>query len=188
MKHGFSAKTITLLITLGAVVGGVYVYGLMYLNEGKARIEILAKDVNKAKVKSEEVAAIRQALDEFKSYQEVVETHLVSPDGIVSFVEEIERVAKEAGVVVKIDSLDEGEAEPKSTTVGRLRLGFTVRGTWEEVVRFSALLDGTPYQVFVLGATFATDKTSGEETKKRLWVAGWSVSVPKLKEVKGTVQ
>lgn len=188
MKHGFSKKTVSLFITLVLLLGGAYVYGVLYIHEGKARIENLSKDVDKAKIKSEEVMAIRQALEEFKSYQENVETHLVGPDGIVSFVEEIERVAKEAGVTVKIETLDEGETEPKSTVVGRLRLSFTVRGSWEQVVKFAALLDGVPYQVFVLGVTVATDKTPGEDTKKRVWAAGWSISVPKLKEVKVTTQ
>lgn len=188
MTHRFGAKTIALLITVSVVIGGVYVYGLIYLNESRARIENLSQEVNKAKIKSEEITAVRQALDEFKLFQEIVETHLVSADGIVSFVEEIEKVADEANVVLKIDSLDEAETEPKSTGVGRLRLGFTVRGDWEDVLRFSALLDGTPYQVFVLGVTLATDKTPGEDAKKRVWAGGWSISVPKLKEVKTTTQ
>lgn len=188
MKYKFAAKTITLLIILAVVVGGAYIWGLMSLAEGKARIESLAAEVEKAKLKSEEIAAVRQALDEFKSYQEEIENHLIAPDGIVSFVEQVEEVAKEAGVTLKIDFLEEGESEPKLSGVGRLRIGLSAQGAFEDVVKFGALLDALPYQVFVAGATLATDKSTREDPKKRLWGGGWSLSVPKLKELKPKIQ
>lgn len=182
MKHSLSTKLIPIAIVATLLLCGVYVYGILYLQEGHARIETLRKDIIAAEKQVADNDAVRQALDEFRLYQEEVDNHFVDADGIVTFVEEVERSARAFGLTVKIDNLNEVEVAPKPlTTVKRLNATFTVRGSWEKVARFATAVDSFPYHVYVYNASFSTDNSATGEGKDVLWVGSWNVSIPKLK-------
>lgn len=181
MKNPSTQKTVLFLSTIALVLAGAYTYGIVYVNEGCACIDVARKHLTEMEKKATEVDAIEKALDEFRIYQDAVDSHIIGKEGIVQFVETVEDAAHDAGVSIRIDQLEEVDVTPKALTeLKRLNATFTVRGTWRQVMIFAALVDSLPHQVFVRAANITTDK-SGEDKKAVEWVGTWSVAATKFK-------
>lgn len=180
MKGSFTRKTVLVFFAAAIIFFAVLVYGALYISGVKVRTDALILEVERASEAAADSADVEKALDEFRAYQETIDSHLVPADDIVSFVEAVEDAAERANVELKIDRLEEAPVPPKALpTIERLVLVLSVRGAWQDVVRFGAYVDSLPYQIFVTGATLSTDRTSGSGGS--LWVGSWNLSVVKAK-------
>jgi Tfp pilus assembly protein PilO len=182
MKHTLTTRLLILVLTVNIAVAAAYVYGFLQLGEAQARIGVIESDIAVEEKKVAELNAIRDTLEEFKEYQASVDSHLVAPDGIVEFVEYIEKTAVAAGVTLSVDDLRTEEIPPKALPkLEYLRVTVSAKGSWGGVLRFASLVETLPYQVYIGGLTLETDGTA-EKGKGVLWRVGINATVPKLKK------
>jgi hypothetical protein len=181
MKQTNASKLLVVTILLNCVVLGVYVYLFTLLSDTKERSLLIEKDISVEQKKVDEMEASRAALEGFTEYRNKIDSHLVARDGIVTFVEMMEKISRDAQTAIIVDDLKPEEVGVKALPrLENVRATLTVRGSWAQVMRFASLLEVSAYHVFISGVSVDTDG-SDEKGTGPTWRASFNVLVPKLK-------
>lgn len=167
MKHSSNTKQkfiIALVVFLLALVASVGLY--VFVSKKGATVEALRADVSRAK--QEDLVTLKRAIRAFDEHAPLLETVLVSEEGMFTYVDDLKRLGEATGAVVAVQNLtavdvgnDGKEYPPQTITPGQRSHGvltLTVRldGSWEEVMSFLLQLEQLPRQTSVDAVRFAS--------------------------------
>lgn len=115
---------------------------------------------------------------------EHINNSIVSRDGEVEFIENLEGVAKESGLSIEINSILL-ETNPKlaSSSVSILRVRAKTKGSWSDSYLFLSRLESLPYKVKInkFGLVNSSEVISGSSRSNSVWQSSFEIDVLKYK-------
>ena len=134
---GIQKKTFIVVgIALGVFIvsAGAYGAGIYALLTMRARVLALPIEASALVLQSEKAQAARRILEKTEAEREMLQRFFFTEDEAVSFLGDIEEVARGVGASIELTSA----AAQKD---GGLLLEAELSGEWESVMRFLALLE-----------------------------------------------
>lgn len=144
---------------------GVYVYVFLEVQKSGRETQSIEQRIDAEHEKARRREAVRDTLEETALEREELESRLVKDTTLVVFFEDLEALAREAGVEtdfarisenVELDPIvpeatAEGGAgkparDPASDLLEWLQLDIAATGTWSEVYRFLSFVELLPYE------------------------------------------
>ena len=142
MLKSLNRNTISIVIGMLVLIG--VAVGVTFLYTAIAKHSVAIKEADTAIValenKAEDLAVARKNTEDLHETITTVESSLITPETFVRFIESLETIARDAGVIFQATS-----AELPKSTKGRAVLNFELRGTYRNTVKFFVLLDRLPY-------------------------------------------
>lgn len=124
----------------------------------------------RSKIERENVLrGLTRLAEETEASREELLTHVVSVENPASFIEEVERLGRQAGVSIEIGSVDIEDSAANS--LNSVSLSVRAEGSWDRVVRFVRATEILPYGVSV--SDLSLDGLEREGT----WTASLSLAV-----------
>lgn len=143
------------LIILGLAtlaVFGVYVFMLLKTTEYAGEASTLARSLREKRAQSETLVSQKRIVSDTAPARKELERYFVASEGVVDFIERIEKIAKNIGVALIFNTVEVPKEERVVPSLDRLVLRFSATGSWEQVMRFFALVESLPYALSVADA------------------------------------
>jgi len=158
-----TTKTLFIVGLIAVIIGLALTYGFFLVI--KQKVEATAsKETELAGRESLEAQnrSLKLLLADVKPDIEKLSTRIIGPEGVVSFIEEIESLGKEIRVTTKIESVAIEPNEKLKETHELLKLTVLTQGNWHSVFQFLTMMETLPYKTIIDGVTF-NRRSGGEE-------------------------
>jgi hypothetical protein len=147
-------KTIILSILCLAVLGG-YIFLLDLLHSNNRRVSEILSEIASEDEREAALRLIGKNLYDTQKEREVLEGLFVPQEGVVVYIETVERLGREAGVSVEIETLD---LEKTSTEMlENISLRLVATGNYSSVRKFLSLMQELPLASEWLRASITSD-------------------------------
>ncbi len=175
-----TASPTRVIIALLIFVAALVAYGMWYRSVTivSARTVDLAAQIETKTATQKRIAAIRAALDELANDEARVNQYFVSPDTVVSFLEELQAHGADTGASVDVLSVSAGTA----TTQPTLQISLVIDGSFNAVMQTIGRIEYAPYHVSVssLALNLAKASPSAEAQAEDTWSATMQIAVGSL--------
>ena len=144
--HKKTLRYAIILLTLFLLLGGSMTLLYQRVVLASAAVKEAEGAIAVLEYKERGIGNNKRGLEELSTHLTALEESFVSQYTFVQFVELLERLAQETGVVFRA----QGAALPLSASPKeKTSLRFEIQGNYAELVRFFILLDAIPYAGFV---------------------------------------
>jgi len=170
-RHSLTYFILALVFALASLVA----YVLWFLAFSSAHTEAVAAATEVIRIERED-AAIANAEDTIAALsadEAMLNGYFVSSDGIVPFLEELERSGEGQGSLVEVVSVT-----PPGTSGGRLALAVRIEGSFESVMRTLGSMEYGPRDMRIVSVTLDTPPVE----EATMWIAAATFSVATLAE------
>lgn len=157
------------LLMLAAL--GAYGVELLMLSATRTKASTAFAEVARIEEEGRAVANAKDTIAALENDEASVASHFISPEGIVPFLEEVERSGKELGTTIEVVSVSSINASD-----GRITLALRIQGGFGAVMRTLGSLEYGPQDIRTTSLTL--DTVSGEDSA--LWTAAGTFSVATL--------
>lgn len=161
-----------ILLILSSALAAICFFsaGLLYWHMEKITgdIENIRGEILGLNLRLKNFKSAKNLLEETREKREAAESIFVGPEELILFIEDLEKIGRESGV-----SLDVESASPASgNSAPSFRLGL--RGDFQNLFLYLLLLENLPYEINLDEASL--EKTSsGENNKKSSWSALYTI-------------
>jgi Tfp pilus assembly protein PilO len=175
-------KTISITIIVGIgvalVVGSLYVFALYDMERRIALINAYQQEITTREGETSSFARLATLVDETKDDRDRVSTYILSTDGVVALLKEIESLAVGSGAEIKIVSVTEGViAGEERGLFKEVVIALSIDGSYGAVRHAVALLEALPYATKISQIRME----SRQDGKKTVWTVPLVFSVLKDK-------
>jgi len=173
---------IIVLIIVNLFLIWIYWFVSQKVSENTKRISDLSEELDLQLTREKQLKSFNDIVGDTTADRNKLDSYFVSPEGIVTFIEEIEGLALLAGLSVDIASVDVDEyfdSDKKSEIIESLNLGINTFGNWSDNFYFLNLLEGMPLNISVTRLNFDIRKNVVSKTLD--WQGVIGLSVLKLK-------
>ena len=125
---------------------GIFIYFVFLVRIPEAKS--LSNDILAGNKMEKRTTDILQMTKDTEEDRIKLSSYFVSKDAVVSFIEELESLSRQANVVLSIDSPLEGKDTPMSKQI-YLRFNVRAEGRFQDVMHFVRLTEALPYKIFV---------------------------------------
>jgi len=186
-KIFFGALTFS-IVSLG-------LYGLLFweIRTKGQEISSLRVEADTDVKKDGTLRAAKASLVKNKELIERMDSYFISRDGVVAFIEELEKLGKDTGVLLSIGSVSaENDSKMKDDFKETLRIRLEASGPWANLFYFLSILESLPYRaqvdqmtVSLLGASdklsFGSELGPRLQGKEEIWKGTFELTILKLK-------
>lgn len=167
------------LVTLISIVIPVMLFFFIY-NKKNSIDEITIK-IKEEQGKTLQVQKMLSVLSQTKQFRETVSQYLLSDNTIVDFIETVESIGKETGVVVTISGLvaDDSTNAPVGT-INKVKARIDGKGKWVDILKFATLIESMPYKVSLSNISLRQDGMT-EKSKTPSWNISFQIEILKIK-------
>lgn len=153
-----------------------------YLKEKNSEISTWKNEVKVFKDRASKVRSISQLLEETRSEREVIDSFFVSDERVVSFIENLEALARQRGLVVSTDSIQVQDIE-KSNLKQNLQVQLNTIGNWNNTFHFFKQVENLPVGLKVDSVSLNKNTVLSQEadTVSHEWRMSLRLSVSKIK-------
>lgn len=193
MKNLTATKKIFVtMILLNVIIFGVYGYIYWNIAQESKTIAELQVQSSEYQAKNDDLRSVKISLDENKDFISQIDTFFIAKDGVVSFINTLERLGQSTGLKINIQSVSvEPGSDPKDFKEG-LKLKIETEGGWQDSSRFLSIIENLPYRLVVNSASVILNGSSeailfkdGEFNRKvgpeEVWKWTFDITVIKLK-------
>jgi len=163
--HQIAVASFALLVL--AVGGYYYVYSSFDAMRTERINAQHDRDQREARARSADDA--RRLVESTHRMREELAAYLVSTEDPIAFLTTLESLGRATGVELEVDSLSvengTGTNDKTDSTESQIRVVALVRGTWEAVYQFTALVERMPYAVTVAKVAFEQDNKTARQWK-----------------------
>ena len=162
----------------------VFFIGIKNKNES---ISLVANEIDIALEKEVKLKSIKNLIKDTENDRAKLNAYFVVDDKVIDFIEDIENLAKDTNVdlkVMSIDINDDGNNTPQQNNISELlQLNLKVAGLWDNLFHFISLVDELPFRVDISKVNLQVVYDSNNKDKNPTdWEGMFVVSVLKLKE------
>lgn len=185
MNKSYTLHSLILLVILvvAAGFGCRYFYHAIQkinLNAASAKEEIGSKAEQDARLD-----ALKRLLADSAGDRAEASGRFVSQDGVVSFIQTVEGLAKAQGLQVKTTGVSTVELATSSKYYEQVRLDIETSGSWQKNFTFLKLIESLPYSVTLARAGFRLDEAVIDPKTKiiptPLWKGNFQIMAVKEK-------
>ncbi len=198
MKDAIKTKKILIASAIAALVAFVLLGSFFWvIKTQNETIAVLASEANQSSTKDEAVRSIKVSLERNKDALRSVDSFFISKDGVVDFINSLDKLGKQYGVTLNIGEVtSEVDLKIKDDFKETLKLRLDASGSWSSVMKFLTALENLPYRIKVdqvsLGLSSASDKllfanasSTASEVRKsgsaEEWKGSYTISILKLR-------
>ena len=189
MQGSKSLKTILVLLSL-AVLAMFVVYYFAYqdIKSKNENISNLTSDLLQESNKQDYLISTQKAMQSISPDLALVNNSIISKDGDVDFIGNLESIARGDGLTIEISSLvfDNNPVVPSDLT-GILKIDAKVNGSWLATYTFLSQMESSPFKIKIDRFNFVntTDPTLSESKRAALsgsaWQSDFEIDVLKYK-------
>lgn len=187
MKNRTGRTKLILLISFIIVFLGAYIY----LYERAVILFAQAKEIRSRIIeetaKDRELENIRSDIKASLGNYEKVQDLFISKEFVGDFLEGLENLGREIGVLVVTESVTNKELNPSVSDKEEMNIFLTVRGSQENTIAYLKLLELLPYKIRIdnallqKGESIGVDKKGQQKISPNVWQLSTNVSLIKLK-------
>lgn len=181
-------RVIISILIANLVVASAYFFLFAEVWSKNKKIASIESEIAGQNEKDVKLQFIGKLLEETKEKRELVSKTFLNSDGAVSFIEEMERLAKNNNVSINIDSItiDKNFSNNKE----KINLRIKADGSWKNLYKFFGLLESLSYNIDISRISWSKDskisslgspKNSSEIKSSESWNMGIDFSVLKQK-------
>lgn len=145
-------------------------------------ISSLVSETELRATESERLRSAKKVLADTELERREILRRFVPKDSEVSFISEIESLAREAGAEPKVESVAVEPAESRSDVRETLRMKVELVGSWDASFRFLRLLESSDYDIRIDNARIGKERVivNGKPGPTR-WVGNFDIAASKIK-------
>ena len=119
------------------------------------------------------VASLNQTLQQIAPERALLENHFVKSSNVVPFLNALEQLALQAGVLIKINSINTNTEAKTKTDNSELTVDLKSSGSFEAIYKFLTLLENFPYELDFISMDLRKNLfgAPGENIKDSNWEA-----------------
>src|SRR3989344_2860976 len=179
-----SKKILILLSILALAVLVSYYFVYTDIKRKNENISKLSQDLEYQIKRRQYIVSLQRTLQSTDSDITRINNSIVPVDGDVEFIEDLERMARENGLFIGIDSLIFEESPLfASSTINILKIKAKTSGSWPSTYRFLAQIESLPFKVkvnnFGLGSSVQDTGSASKPTNS--WQSTFEIHVLKYK-------
>ncbi len=185
-------KIFIFCIALNVVIFGVYGFLFWDIRAKNIQVYELISEADRDIKKDETLRAIKLSLNNNQDFISQIDQFFVPRDGVVSFIDLLEKLGHDSGVELTIGSVSvESETKNNNDFKEILRLKLGSEGSWQSVFYFMSLVENLPYRIefenasLVLAGASDSILFSGNGSRVRtsdeIWEGSFEVLVYKLR-------
>ncbi len=165
-------------LVMSGLVYGIYVVHTDIVLSGE-HISTLMQQSASMSHDAENIKKFNTSLDHIKPQIDQIDSYFVASDGEVSFIEQVEGLAKKDGLTVSIDSVGITNTDTlTSGGIAYLTMKINTAGTWEHTYQFLSEIEDMPYRIFI-DQTDIASMYDGSPANTGMWKGGFSIKVLK---------
>lgn len=139
----FSLGMVALLVAIGACS-----FLFWQIKQKNEAISLLFAENSIAASKDQQYKVLQKVLEDTEAERELINSHIIPPDGVVPFIEFVEQLGSLSNVSLKLDSIAPGLWNGKKhPTIEALEVNITAIGSWQNIYRFLAEVEHMPYLI-----------------------------------------
>jgi len=178
-KHYYSMAFLGLCIVATVTA---YFFLMQNVWEKAARVSAYKNDIIFGDQKKQHAESLLSSFEAMQPDVDSLRNFFLKRSGEVDFIEFVEKIAKDEGLEIKINSVSLDSPAPLATHgMEYLVLRVEVKGTWPSLWNFSKLLPTMPYSVDV--NSLALFSSQAEKDKPVIWRGVYSIRVLKQKNI-----
>lgn len=169
-----STKVLILIIicNLGAIAG--YYFLFQYIKTQSNAALSLTSTINLSQQKNSHISSLRAVVKDTEGERQQLTAFLLPKDAEVSFIEQIENLAKSSGLSVTTKSVFSAAGNTKAVKIFQMQLETT--GSWSNTLIFLSQVESLPYNIQVPGILLNKQPAVGK-TAGSVWMATFDLSV-----------
>jgi len=179
-----------ILWTLGLLILVIFIaYYFLWrdIKSKNERISTLSQDISSESVRQDYLILTQKVIESVNTDISRINNSIVAKDGDVSFIENLETLAKSNGLTITIDSLI-FEDSPQTSSAGLtvFRINAKTRGNWAGTYTFLSQLESSPFKIKINKFTFLGSEGETLDGKKPslsniVWQGAFEIAVLKYK-------
>lgn len=172
----FISLTVLVGISVAIVAGALYIFALFDMERRIALINTYQAEIVSKEGETSSFARLATLVDETKEDRDRLSTYIVSTDGVVGLLKEIESLASTSRATITIVSVAEEKIPGEERGIfEEVNIAMSVSGSYSEVRHAIALLEVLPYPTKINQIRLE----SRLEDKKTVWSVPLMLSVLK---------
>ncbi len=169
-------------LLVAVFVTGVFPFLLeRVLRLNRSSAELLTA-IEEAGERDKSLRAIQGLLTELQTEEDALNGRFVGQDGVVSFIELLERSARDAKVSMEVVSVAIEPSDEQNISYEWLELALSAGGSWQELFHLLVLFESLPFAVKVEQVAF-TYRERPEVAEEAPWEGKFVVTAAKLKGI-----
>lgn len=149
---------------------GVYGYLFYVVASKNTETVVLYTTSHQQASDKEKIQELDRTIKDTEKERNNLSAYFVTKTSAVTFIEQIEKIGKNAGVDLSVNSVS-GDAKGGGTT----QLAFSAAGTFSDIYRLIALVESMPYKVTLKKADMQV--TSDQKDGSTIWKGGFVVTL-----------
>lgn len=141
MKNNFQKILLLVSATLLTLFCFAFVFLYQKINDNNQKTQQSTISLQTETRRREDIASLDRALQKISSDKILLEDHFIKSSDIVPFLNTIEKLAREAGALAQIDSVNTKGDDTELT------VGLKASGNFEAIYKFLKLLENSPYEL-----------------------------------------
>jgi len=159
-----------LIFAINAFAIGALLFINMTVKEMNNRVAIAKNEIILEEKKANEARALKESLSNLSIRKEKLDSVFIEQKDVLSFIKEIENLAKESGVDMEFRSVDISKNDSGEKPIFQ----FKATGPFSGLFYYLVLLENIKYQIVFDNITFQKIGGSGNKTDLK-WEATFSV-------------
>jgi hypothetical protein len=166
-----STKILILIIACNIAALAGYYFLFQYIKTQAQSASSLISALDLSQQKDSHLSSLRLVVKDTQTQRQQLATLLLPSDAEVSFIEQIEALAKKSGLTEKTNSVSSVAGGTDATKVLKMQIGTT--GSWSNTMYFLSQVEDLPFDVHVQGVSASKTGSS--------WAATFDVNVTETK-------
>lgn len=141
MKNNFQK----ILLVISAIILLVLIFAFIFLfikiDDNNQKVQQNSIDLQTETRRREDISALNKLLQKIAVDRSLLESHFIKSSDVVPFLNLVEKLAIDAGVSAKINSVD------AKTNNQELTMNLNASGGFDAVYKFLILLENSPYEI-----------------------------------------
>jgi hypothetical protein len=178
MKNNKIQRLLVIFFLINVILFGIYghlLYSMQTKNKETAALYTASHEEDSDKEKIRELSRV---LEDTKKERDNLSEYFVANTNAVTFIEQIEKVGKTAGVELTVLSVSDETKEN-----GVVELGFSAIGGFTHLYHLIAIVESMPYKVVIKKADIqkTMEKTAGQHGGQKegavMWAGNFTVTL-----------
>ena len=174
-------KLLIIIIILGVVILAIFSFSYYFYSNMKSignNLQDLSEKSAEEVLIKEEIKNLNISTSVLKPQIEEINSLFISPQGQVSFIDEVESLAKYLDLKIEINSVDIDSNEVVSGQgLAILKMKVTVVGTWVGNYKFLYYLENLPYSIDIRQMSLSNLSDSSQKISTDIWRGIFDIKV-----------
>jgi Tfp pilus assembly protein PilO len=170
--HSKMILAVVIVCNIAALFGYYFLF-----QDIKAKAQLansLTSTIDVGQQKNSRLSSLRAIVNDTEVKRQQLSGLLLSQENEVSFIDQIEGLAKKSGLTVNTNNVSSSAGDTGSTKVFQMQ--STTTGSWNDTMYFLSQLENLPYNVRVQGVSLGK-QSDGNKKSAPSWVASFDISV-----------